>query len=164
MFGKNKKRIKELEKEIRLIDERYDRLFIKLRDENAQFRRILEHADKEPTFELRSEICFKSPSRRDPRGFYVYDGNKITVECHDLYMYINHNEYCVRLDELTNLIVDEGSAAFWVEDGLAHFDILTIAVTKIKTRHKFTIDYKRGKYLYSQEPFGEGGNDDDEDV
>ena len=163
MFGrKNKEKIKDLEREIQLMDNRYDELYKELRDENAQLRRILKHADKEPTFELKSKIRFKSSSRRDARGFHVYPGNTITVKCYDLYIYIDHDEYCVQLDELGNLIVDEGSTAFWVEDGLAHFDILT--GEKKRTRHKFTIDYKRYKYLYSQEPFGEGGKDDGKDV
>lgn len=158
MFGrKNKEKIKELEREIQLTDNRYDGLYKELRDEIAQLRRILEHADKEPTFELRRKIRFKTPGQRDVRDWCVYPGNTITVKCHDLYMYIDHNEYCVSLDELNSLAVDEGSAAFWVEDGLAHFDVLT--GEKKRTRHKFTIDYKRGKYLCSEEPFGDNGGD-----
>ena len=169
MFGrKNKEKIKELEREIQLIDNRYDGLYKELRDENAQLRRILENISTGATYVLKKKIeHVPYNSYKSAEGFVCLN-NDYTTRYHTivrkyLYIYIDRKEYRIDLAELNSLDIVEGSEAFWIEDGLAHFDILT--GEKQRTRHKFLIEYESGKYLYSQEPFGDnGGKEDGEDV
>ena len=76
-------------------------------------------------------------------------------------MYVNKEEYIVKLEELLNEDIDMDSAELEVKENIAYFNIsscMTFEGAKSWTRHKFIIEYKNGRYVYSQEEDEERNN------
>lgn len=115
----NRKKIKELEERLEKINDH-----VKVLDESLRVcERIIKYAKDEPNFNI------------------YYDYKK---EVHVLYLYINREEYIIELEELHGMIYCVSSGELSIKDGLAVFTVPTKYGNGI---HKFTIDYKAGKYI-----------------
>lgn len=111
-----------------------------LNDDIEKLKRIVKRAKDEPTYHLDYDVFFDMfvPSRRK----------------YSLYIYVDKEEYIIELDELSNENVDMNSAELEVKENIAYFNIsscMTFEGAKRWTKHKFTIEYKNGRYVYSQE-------------
>ena len=111
-----------------------------LNDDIEKLKRIVKRAKDEPTYHLDYDVFFDMfvPSRRK----------------YSLYIYVDKEEYIIELDELSNEDVDMNSAELEVKENIAYFNIsscMTFEEGKRWTKHKFTIEYKNGRYVYSQE-------------
>ena len=111
-----------------------------LNDDIEKLKRIVKRAKDEPTYHLDYDVFFDMfvPSRRK----------------YSLYIYVDKEEYIIELDELSNEDVDMNSAELEVKENIAYFNIsscMTFEEAKRWTKHKFTIEYKNGRYVYSQE-------------
>ena len=116
----------------------------KLNDELSKLQRIIKNSKEEPTFILEGDWQYI-------RSFLTSLGREYIYK---IYLYIDKEEYIVKLDELSNEDVDMNSAELEVKENIAYFNIsscMTFEGSKRWTKHKFTIEYKNGRYVYSQE-------------
>lgn len=116
----------------------------KLNDELSKLQRIIKNSKEEPTFILEGDWQYTRSFLTSLVSEYIYK----------IYLYIDKEEYIVKLDELSNEDVDMNSAELEVKENIAYFNIsscMTFEGAKRWTKHKFTIEYKNGRYVYSQE-------------
>lgn len=123
----------------------------KLNDELSKLQRIIKNSKDEPTFILDGSWEYNHSLWAGLSREYI----------HKICLYINKEEYIVKLDELLNEDIDMDSAELEVKDNIAYFSIsacMTFEGAKRWTRHKFIIEYKNGRYVYSQEEDEERNN------
>lgn len=130
----------ELENSIRKIKDDFYRREEELNDKVEKLQRIVKCSSDKPTFNL--DTC------------HVYRMFAPSQTTYSLYLYIDKEEYIIKLDELCDEELDKDSAWLNVEEDHAYFNIsafMSYGEAKCWTRHKFIIEFKNGRYVYSKE-------------
>ena len=105
-----------------------------LKDEILKLKRIIKRSKDVPTYHFYTDI-WSSYNRE-----------------YGIYVYIDKEEYFVKLDEIKSHCIDSNSFEFYVKNDLAYFNVSTYFGTlRDWKRWKFIIDYHNGKYVVACE-------------
>lgn len=111
-----------------------------LKEDFEKIKRIVKYAkDDQTTCHLVSERVLSCGSFYEVKWSFA----------HKLYIYVDGEEYIVKLKELEDECADKTSFDFSVSRNLAYFDVSTFDRFGNYTRYSFTIDYEKGEYVVS---------------
>lgn len=110
-----------------------------LNNELSKLKRIVKYSGNKPTYHLDKST-----------GYYTFIPPKIE---YTLYIYINKEEYAIKLEELENEIIDEKRCEFRIEENFCYFAIFSkwnmASDSANWKRHEFVIEFTNGKYVHS---------------
>ena len=115
-----------------------------LEEECKSLRRMLKAEEKRRINGIERLERIIRHSRDDGPTVVVHTNGRFSTDVY-VRMYIDKEEYEVELRELCGFLINRDSAKFEVKDGLGVFSIMTRDFVWI-----FTIDYKKGTYVYSR--------------